>query len=147
ALERTIVRRVEGGPVITAVILTIGLFILLGGLSNWIWKAEVRSCPPARPCPTSAWDLGGVAISKQDVGILIVAVVLVAALWALFQFTKLGLALRASALNPTASRLVGIRVGWMLALGWGLAAALRAGAGLLTAGRHPPLDPAMNAAG
>ena len=143
ALERTIVRRVEGGPVITAVILTIGLFILLGGLSNWIWKAEVRSFPPDRPFPTSAWDVGGVAISKQDAGILVVAVVLVVALWALFQLTKLGLALRASALNPTASRLVGIRVGWMLALGWGLAAALGAVAGLFTAAASPPLDPNM----
>jgi branched-chain amino acid transport system permease protein len=143
ALERTIVRRVEGGPVITAVILTIGLFIMLGGLSNWIWKAEVRSFPPDRPFPTSAWDVGGVAISKQDAGILAVAVVLVLALWALFQLTKLGLALRASALNPTASRLVGIRVGWMLALGWGLAAALGAVAGLFTAAANPPLDPNM----
>ena len=143
ALERTIVRRVEGGPVITAVILTIGLFILLGGLSNWIWKAEVRSFPPDRPFPTSAWDVGGVAISKQDAGILAITVVLVLALWALFQLTKLGLALRASALNPTASRLVGIRVGWMLALGWGLAAALGAVAGLFTAAASPPLDPNM----
>jgi branched-chain amino acid transport system permease protein len=143
ALERTIIRPVEGGPVITTVILTIGLFILLGGLSNWIWKAEVRAFPPDRPFPTSAWDIGGVAISKQDAGILAVTVVLVLALWALFQFTKLGLALRASALNPTASRLVGIRVGWMLALGWGLAAALGAVAGLFTAAASPPLDPNM----
>ena len=143
ALERTIVRRVEGGPVITAVILTIGLFIMLGGLSNWIWKAEVRAFPPDRPFPTSAWDVGGVAISKQDAGILAITVVLVVALWALFQLTKLGLALRASALNPTASRLVGIRVGWMLALGWGLAATLGAVAGLFTAAANPPLDPNM----
>ena len=143
ALERTIIRPVEGGPVITTVILTIGLFILLGGLSNWIWKAEVRAFPPDRPFPTSAWEIGGVAVSKQDAGILAITVVLVGALYALFQFTKLGLALRASALNPTASRLVGIRVGWMLALGWGLAAALGAVAGLFTAAASPPLDPNM----
>ena len=143
ALERTIVRRVEGGPVIITVMLTIGLFILLGGLSNWIWKAEVRAFPPSRPFPTSAWDIGGVAISQQDAGILAVTLVLVVALYALFQFTKLGLALRASALNPTASRLVGIRVGWMLALGWGLAAAIGAIAGLFTAAANPPLDPNM----
>ena len=143
ALERTIVRRVEGGPVITAVILTIGLFILLGGLSNWIWKAEVRSFPPSRPFPTSAWDLGGVAVSKQDAGILAVTLVLMALLWGLFRYTKLGLALRASALNPVASRLVGIRVGWMLGLGWGLAAAIGAVAGLFTAAAAPPLDPNM----
>jgi branched-chain amino acid transport system permease protein len=143
ALERTIIRRVEGGPVLTAIMLTIGLFILLGGLSNWIWKAEVRAFPPSRPFPTNAWDIGGVAISKQDAGILVVTLVLVLALYALFQFTKLGLALRASALNPTASRLVGIRVGWMLALGWGLAAAIGAVAGLFTAAANPPLDPNM----
>ena len=143
ALERTIIRPVEGGPVITTVILTIGLFILIGGLSNWIWKAEVRAFPPDRPFPTSAWEIGGVAVSKQDAGILAITVVLVVALYALFQFTKLGLALRASALNPTASRLVGIRVGWMLALGWGLAAALGAVAGLFTAAASPPLDPNM----
>jgi branched-chain amino acid transport system permease protein len=143
ALERIVVRPVEGKPVINAVILTIGLFILLGGLSNWIWKAEVRSFPPSRPFPTSAWDLGGVAVSKQDAGILAVMLVLLALLWALFRYTKLGLALRASALNPVASRLVGIRVGWMLGLGWGLAAAIGAVAGLFTAAAAPPLDPNM----
>jgi branched-chain amino acid transport system permease protein len=143
ALERIVVRPVEGKPVINAVILTIGLFILLGGLSNWIWKAEVRSFPPSRPFPTSAWDLGGVAVSKQDAGILAVMLVLLALLWSLFRYTKLGLALRASALNPVASRLVGIRVGWMLGLGWGLAAAIGAVAGLFTAAAAPPLDPNM----
>jgi branched-chain amino acid transport system permease protein len=143
ALERIVVRPVEGKPVINAVILTIGLFILLGGLSNWIWKAEVRSFPPGRPFPTSAWDLGGVAVSKQDAGILAVMLTLLALLWALFRYTKLGLALRASALNPVASRLVGIRVGWMLGLGWGLAAAIGAVAGLFTAAAAPPLDPNM----
>jgi branched-chain amino acid transport system permease protein len=143
ALERIVVRPVEGKPVINAVILTIGLFILLGGLSNWIWKAEVRSFPPSRPFPTSAWDLGGVAVSKQDAGILAVMLVLLALLWALFGYTKLGLALRASAINPVASRLVGIRVGWMLGLGWGLAAAIGAVAGLFTAAAAPPLDPNM----
>jgi branched-chain amino acid transport system permease protein len=143
ALERIVVRPVEGGPVLTIVILTIGLFILLGGLSNWIWKAEVRSFPPSRPFPTSTWDLGGVAISKQDVGILGVTLGLVLLLYLLFQRTKLGLALRAAALNPAASRLVGVRVGWMLALGWGLAAAIGAVAGLFTAAAAPPLDPNM----
>jgi len=143
ALERIVVRPVEGGPVLTVVILTIGLFILLGGLSNWIWKAEVRSFPPSRPFSTSAWDIGGVAVSKQDVGILGVTLGLVLALYLLFQHTKLGLALRASALNPFASRLVGVRVGWMLALGWGMAAAIGAVAGLFTAAAAPPLEPNM----
>jgi len=54
-------------------------------------------------------------------------------LYAFFRFTSLGLALRAAAQNPESSRLVGIRVGWMLALGWGLAAAVGAIAGMLVA--------------
>jgi branched-chain amino acid transport system permease protein len=143
AIERTVVRPVEGGPVLPVVILTIGLFIMLGGLSNWIWKAEVRSFPPNRPFPTSTWDVGGVAISKQDVGILGVTIAIVLLLYLLFQHTKLGLALRATALNPASSRLVGIRVGWMLALGWGMASAIGAVAGLFTAAAAPPLDPNM----
>jgi branched-chain amino acid transport system permease protein len=143
AIERIIVRPVEGGPVITVVILTIGLFIMLGGLSNWIWKAEVRSFPPNRPFPTSAWDIGGVAVSKQEIGILVVTLALVGAVYLLFQRTNLGLALRATALSPMASRLLGVRVGWMLALGWGLAAAIGAVAGLFTAAASPPLDPNM----
>ena len=142
-LERVVIRPVERAPVLTIVILTIGLFIFLGGLMNWIWKAEVRSFPPNRPFPTDTIDLGGVAISYQDIGILGVTLGLVGLLWVLFQKTKLGLALRASAVDPDSSRLVGVRVGWMLALGWGLAAALGAVAGMFTAAAFPPLEPNM----
>ena len=142
-LERTVIRPVEQAPVLTIVILTIGLFIFLGGLMNWVWKAEVRSFPPDRPFPTDTFEIGGVAISYQDIGILAVTLALVGVLWLLFQKTKLGLALRASAVDQASSRLVGVRVGWMLALGWGLAAALGAVAGLFTAAAFPPLEPNM----
>jgi branched-chain amino acid transport system permease protein len=143
ALERIVIRPVENAPAVTVVILTIGLFILLGGLMNWIWEAEVRSFPPSRPFPTRTIDVGGVAIAIQDIGIIGVTLALVAALWLLFEHTKLGLALRASALDPATSRLVGVRVGWMLAFGWGLAAVLGAVAGLFTAAAFPPLEPNM----
>jgi branched-chain amino acid transport system permease protein len=143
ALERIVIRPVENAPVLTVVILTIGLFIALNGLMNWIWSAEVRSFPPDRPFPTRTIDVAGVAISIQDIGIIGVTLGLVAVLYVLFQYTKLGLALRAAALDPYASRLVGVRVGWMLALGWGLAALLGAVAGLFTAAAFPPLEPNM----
>jgi branched-chain amino acid transport system permease protein len=143
ALERIVIRPVESAPVLTVVILTIGLFIALNGLMNWIWSAEVRSFPPDRPFPTRTIDVAGVAISIQDIGIIGVTLGLVAVLYVLFQYTKLGLALRAAALDPYASRLVGVRVGWMLALGWGLAAVLGAVAGLFTAAAFPPLEPNM----
>jgi branched-chain amino acid transport system permease protein len=69
----------------------------------------------------------------QDIGIVAVSVGLVGLLALFFRFTKLGLALRAAAVNPESSRLVGIRVGWMLALGWGIAAVLGAVAGMMIA--------------
>jgi branched-chain amino acid transport system permease protein len=143
ALERIVIRPVESAPVLTLVILTIGLFIALNGLMNWIWSAQVRSFPPDRPFPTRTIDVAGVAISIQDIGIIAVTLGLVLLLYLLFQHTKLGLALRASALDRESSRLVGVRVGWMLALGWGLAALLGAVAGLFTAAAFPPLDPNM----
>ncbi len=72
-------------------------------------------------------------ISTQDIGTFVVCMVTVALLWAFFNLTTVGLAMRAAAIDPTASRLVGVRVGWMLALGWGLAAVLGAIAGMMAA--------------
>ena len=121
-------------------IVTIGLLILLNGLTGWIWGAEVKAFDS--PFPNETWDVGGVAVSVQDIGTLGVCLLTVLALWAFFRFTTLGLVMRAVANNPTASRLVGVRVGWMLALGWGLAAVLGAVAGMMAA---PTLflDPTM----
>lgn len=140
AIQRLVIRPVERAPVLTIVIVTIGLLLIFNGAAAWIWTAEVRFFPSLFPNDTVS--VGGVAISLIDLGTIAVVFALVALLWAFFQFTKLGLALRASALNPDASRLVGIRVGWMLALGWGLAAMLGAVAGILTA-PTTTLDPTM----
>jgi branched-chain amino acid transport system permease protein len=130
-IQRIVIRPVERGPILTTVIITIGLVLIFNGAAGWIWSAEVRAFPS--PFPNDTWNVGGVAISVQDVGTIAVVLVLVAALAAFFRFTKIGLALRASALNPEASRLVGVRVGWMLGIGWGLAAMLGAVAGMLAA--------------
>ena len=130
-VERVAIRPVERAPHLTVVIVTLGLFFLLNGAAFWIWSPEQKYFPNA--FSTRAIDIGGVAFSVADLGIIGVSLGFVALLWLFFRFTKLGLALRASALNPDASRLAGIRVGWMLALGWGLAAALAAAAGMLAA--------------
>ena len=130
-LHRVVIHPVERKSVLTVVIMTIGLVLTFNGLASLIWAAEVRSFPS--PFPNETWDVGGVTISQQDVGTFAIVIVLVALLWAFFQFTKIGLALRASALNPEASRLVGVRVGLMLGIGWGLAAMLGAVAGMLAA--------------
>jgi len=131
AVERTIIRPVENGPVITVVIVTLGLALLLNGLMSVIWGGGNR--PFDGPFSTRTIDVGGVPISLQDIGIVVVSFVLVALLALFFRFTKLGLALRAAALNRDSSELVGVRVGWMLAFGWGLAAVLGAVAGMMVA--------------
>ena len=77
--------------------------------------------------------LGGVAFSKQDLGVIVVAFVALGLVGVLFTRTRLGLGLRAAAVNPFESRLAGIRVSRMLALGWGLAAVLGAIAGVMAA--------------
>jgi branched-chain amino acid transport system permease protein len=131
AVERTVIRPVERAPVLTVVIVTLGLFFLVNGAARWIWSPETRTLPNA--FSTRPIDVGGVAFSIQDLGNIGVSLAAVALLWLFFQFTKLGLAARAAAVNPEASRLVGVRVSWMLALGWGLAAAMGAISGMLTA--------------
>jgi branched-chain amino acid transport system permease protein len=131
AIERIVLRPVEGAPVLTVVIVTIGLALLVNGLAAALWGSEVKSFRSA--FSTRAIDVGGVAVSVQDIGVITVSIAIVLVLWLFFRFTKLGLALRAAAVNPDESRLVGIRVGWMLALGWGLAAVLGAVAGMLVA--------------
>src|SRR3974390_3574974 len=71
--------------------------------------------------------------SGHELGAFVVTLVVLIAVYLFFRHTKLGLAMRAAAFNPVSSRLVGIRVGWMLALGWGLAAPIGAVAGMMGA--------------
>src|SRR5437763_9407060 len=84
------------------------------------------------PFGNAVYHAGGVAFSRRDIGVLLVSILSLTLLWILFQFTKLGLAMRAAALRPAAASLVGVRVNWMLAIGWGLAAVLGAVSGLMT---------------
>jgi branched-chain amino acid transport system permease protein len=131
ALERVVIRPVERAPVLTVVIVTLGLFFLVNGAAKWLWSSETRTIPNA--FSTRPITVAGVAFSIQDLGNIAVSLGVVALLAVLFQWTKLGLALRAAAVNPEESRLLGIRVSWMLAVGWGLAAAMGAVSGMLTA--------------
>src|SRR6266496_2256148 len=122
-LERIVIRPVEDRQPLTLVIVTLGLFILI---SN-------RAFPSTFPDGTVA--VGGVRLSIESLGIVGVLLVVVGLLFLLFQRTRLGLAMQAAALDPVSSRLVGIRVGRMLMLGWGLAATVGAIAGILVAPR------------
>jgi branched-chain amino acid transport system permease protein len=133
-LELVVIRPVQNAPVLTIVIVTIGLLIGINGVARRIWGPEPRVLDS--PFSTDPVRIGGVAFSIQELGTIGVSLAIVVLLWLFFEFTKVGLALRASAFNPAASRFVGVRVSLMLALGWGIAAVLGAVAGLMAA---PPL--------
>jgi branched-chain amino acid transport system permease protein len=130
-VERVLIRPIEHRPEIVIVIMTIGLLIALNGLTGWIWGPEVKAFDS--PFPNRSVIVGNVAISVRDIGTFCVCLGVVVLLWLFFRFTTLGLAMRAVAFNPDASRLMGVRVGWMLALGWGFAAVLGAIAGMMAA--------------
>jgi branched-chain amino acid transport system permease protein len=140
ATHRVVIRPVERGNVLRIVIVTIGLLVAIHGFVTWQWTGVPQQLQS--PFGTSTVEIGGVVVAVQDIGTIAVAFGIVVLLWLLFRFTKVGLALRATAVNPEEARLVGVRVTWMLALGWGLAATLGAVAGMLTA-PTVGLDPQM----
>ena len=142
-IHRLVIHPVERGSVLRIVIVTIGLLVAINGFVVWKWGGEPQQLQS--PFSTDTYDIGGVVVAANDLGTIAVALGIVVLLWLLFRFTKIGLALRAAAVNPEEARLVGIRVSWMLALGWGLAALLGAVAGMLTA-PTVGLDPNMMAA-
>jgi len=127
-IERVVIRPVENAPVLAVVVVFIGLLVILNSVAGWIFTYTIKSFPS--PFPPA---LGIRYMSPHQVGALLVTLIVLALLYLFFRFTPLGLAMRAAAQNPVSSRLVGIRVGWMLALGWGLAAAVGAVAGMMVA--------------
>jgi len=133
AVERIVVRPVEQVSELSVVVVTLGLFLLLNSVATWIWaKGEL---PKAFPTPFGfeSANLGIARVSQHHLGLLVVAVALMVLLFGLFNYTKLGLGMRATAQNPLASRLMGINVGRMLTLGWALSAAVGGLAGMLIA--------------
>jgi branched-chain amino acid transport system permease protein len=140
-LQVTLIRPVLHRSVIATVIVTVGLFILIDGVVNWVWGADLKFMPS--PFGNASFDLGGVAIPHLYVGMLAVVFACVLLVWALFRFTKLGLGMRAAAVRPAAAALVGVRVDRMLAIGWGLAAVLGAVAGLMAEPSQLFLSPTL----
>ena len=129
-IERVIIRPVEHAPVLSVVIVFIGLLVIFNSVAGWVFSYTIKPFPspfPEKPL------FGNPYMSSHELGTMGITLVLLVLLFVFFRFTPLGLAMRAAAQNPVSSRLVGVRVGWMLALGWGLAAAIGAVAGMMIA--------------
>ena len=130
AIQYLLLQRIRGQPVLALVVVFIGLLVIFNSLAGWIFTYTIKVFPspfPAEP------PFGQHYVSAHELGATAVTLVLITLLWAFFRFTSLGLAMRAVAQNPVSSRLVGIRVSQMLALGWGLAAAIGSIAGMMAA--------------
>ncbi|WP_197319086.1 branched-chain amino acid ABC transporter permease [Saccharomonospora sp. NB11] len=133
-IERLLIRPVEGGPELNAVIVTLGLFVALQALAAILFGSAYQSFPA--PFSLTGFDVGGttVAFTPFDTFVVLAVLVVMLALVALFRLTDLGLRMRAAALHQEVSRLLGVRVGRLLTLGWALAAVVGSLAGLLIAG-------------
>jgi branched-chain amino acid transport system permease protein len=129
AIERLLMRPLAGAPVLASVGVFIGLVLIVNALSGWFFDYTIKQFPT--PFPDHSM-LGGF-LSGHELGATAVTLLVLISVYLFFRHTRLGLAMRAAAFNPTSSRLVGVRVGWMLALGWGLAAAIGAVAGCMVA--------------
>ena len=130
SIERVILRPLHNAPILSVVVVFIGLLAIFHSLAGAIWGHTIKAFPSPFPNITFA---GSGYIGPHQIGMIAVTLVLLLAMFGFFRFTPLGLAMRAAAQNPASARLAGIRVDWMLALGWGLAAAIGAVAGTLVA--------------
>jgi branched-chain amino acid transport system permease protein len=129
-IQLAIIRPLANAPILASVIVFIGLLLVFNSIAGWIFSYTIKTFPspfPSEPLWANSY------ISTHEVGAIGVTLALLAILFAFFRWTELGLTMRAAAENPVSSRLVGIRVARMVALGWGLAAALGAVAGMMVA--------------
>jgi branched-chain amino acid transport system permease protein len=129
-IERVVLRPLHNAPILSHVAIFIALFAVINSLAGFIWEYQIKSFPS--PFGTGS-VLGKGLVSAHDAGMIGATVVMLVLLYLFFRYTRIGLAMRAAAANPESARLVGIRVDWMLALGWGMAASIGAVAGMLIA--------------
>jgi branched-chain amino acid transport system permease protein len=129
-IERVVFKPIREAPVLSHVVVFIALLAILNSAAGSIWDYQIKSFPsPFGSGPLFGQDL----ISRHDAGMITVILVMLVLLYLFFLHTRIGLAMRAAAANPESARLAGIRVGWMIALGWGMAAAIGAVAGMMIA--------------
>ena len=128
-IERVLMRPMSNAPILSSVGIFVGLLLIVNSLTGWFFDFTIKQFPT----PFAGKPMFGGYISGHELGSTAVTLIVLIGVWLFFRHTKLGLAMRAAAFNPVSARLVGVRVGWMLALGWGLAAAIGSVAGCMVA--------------
>jgi branched-chain amino acid transport system permease protein len=131
AIERLALRPLIGEPVISVIMVTIGLAILLRALVVLVWGSEYRVYPQV--LPKESLHLGPVTIGQEFVWSFVIAAALVALFGALFRYTKMGIAMRAVADDQQAALSMGINVRAVFAMSWVVAALVASVGGMLLA--------------
>jgi branched-chain amino acid transport system permease protein len=139
-VQRVVIKPVENAPLLTVIIVTLGLLQIFNSSANFIWQSQPKAFPT--PFGRGSFNIFGASVGKPTVGTIAVMLVVMALVFCFFNYTKVGLASRAAAQNPLASRLCGVPVSWMLTIGWALASVVGAAAGMLVANTLS-LDPNM----
>jgi branched-chain amino acid transport system permease protein len=130
AIERLLFKPLAKAPILTNVAGFIALYSIINSVAGLIWDFTIKQYPTPFG---SAPFLGSQLISTHQAGMIGITVILLILLFIFFRFTKMGLAMRAAASLPESARLVGINTSWMIALGWGMAAAIGSIAGMMIA--------------
>jgi branched-chain amino acid transport system permease protein len=130
AIEFVVIRPLHSAPELNVVVVFIGLLVIFHTMAGWFFGSQIKEFPS--PFPKDAW-FGSTLMSPHQVGTILVALSIMGILSLFFRFTTLGLRMRAAAQNQQSSKLLGVHVGRMLMLGWGLAGAIGAVAGMMIA--------------
>ena len=129
-IDRMVFKPIRAAAVLSQIVMFVGLLAILNSVAGFIWDFTSKPFPS----PFGADPLfGSRLISTHQLTMVAVTFALLLALYFFFKNTRIGLAMQSAAENPASAKLVGIRVEWMIALGWGMAAAIGAIAGLLIA--------------
>jgi branched-chain amino acid transport system permease protein len=129
AIEVTLIRRLRHAPVLAIVVVFVALLVILHSLAGWLFGYAIQSFPS----PFGEAKVAGGMLSPHQLGAIGITLLMLALVYVFFRYSPLGLQMRATAENPVSSQLVGVRVSRMLALGWGLAGAIGAVAGMMIA--------------
>ena len=144
-VERVIIRPIAKRSIFAVGVAAIGLLLGINALAPFIWKIThpeaFESLFPKQP--TDFLTVGGAHWRYENIGVLVVMLIVAALLYVLFQKTKLGLAMRAVASNPESAPLAGIKTGQVLMFSWGLAAAAGAVGGAMVASLRGNVDSSM----
>lgn len=130
ALESALFRPLAKAPALSQVVSFIALYTIINSLAGFAWDYTIKTFPT--PFGTAPF-LGSSLISVHQAGMIGVTAVLLVLLYLFFQRTRVGLQMRAAASNPVSARLVGVRTGQMIMLGWAMAATIGAVAGMMIA--------------